>query len=47
MEIEETCDHFYAFKSTEFTDYDSDGIYYIERFECQCGYSWDRKTYKE
>lgn len=42
------CGHFYAFKSDEFADYDSDGICYVERFECStCGFSWDRKTYQE
>lgn len=42
------CDHFYAFKSDDISDYDENGIFTVERFECPtCGLCWDRKIYSE
>lgn len=42
------CDHFYAFESYNVIDYDENGIFTVDRFECPtCGLCWDRKNYSE
>ncbi len=49
IDVDKTkCDHFYAFRDDDISDYDEKGIYVLEQFECPtCGKCWNRKTYSE